>query len=691
MFTNLRSAFRRASVLGVMFAASVALVACGGGSSAPSLKSIAVTAASAQIIPTGTTQLTVTGTYSDNSTKTLTTTATYSSSATGVATVSAAGLVTGVAGGTATITATESGVSGTVSITVAPTLSSIKVTAASGSVVAGSTDQLTVVGTYSDNSTKTLTGNSVYTSSLPAVATVAAGGLVTGVAAGTTSITVTATDPTTSTTATSSITLFGTQLSACCQGSSAFQLFASSFQVYAAKDANNAYVHSVQGGDVFATAGNNGGLASKFTYAQGSSNPSTNSVQYTGYYQIGWTVSAPLVSSDYAVLSMLAPTFQYSTATGGAGLATATPVDISQSSQMVIRMGNVLFGGSTGAVNTFTVQMTNGGQTDTCSADVTVNNAMNTYTIPFTSFTCTGTPGTLSDLQATGVSQVSVLILGAKNTGVAANETDAIAVQYVSFDQPATPSLPSSGTLASGYNVLASEIVPYTVANGVPNSCGGSCVYYTDSLGGSGATPEGGNLKAVFTTNYGYGCYAGFNLNFYVLQVQAGGLYCGGGPSTYVAGAAGEYVGVTVSAPRAAQASVGTPGAIIPVDISLSNNLLVRMGNSYAPNPGVGGTANVFSVAMSDGATINSTNVCSANVTLLTIGTNGSTTPNSNTGLLDYEVPFSQFTTCTSGSLAGLKAKGVQSVSVGILASQNPNVQNLYFDQIAVSTIGFTQ
>ncbi len=77
-----------------------------------------------------------------------------------------------------------------------PTLKSIKVTPATATIGINATQQFTATGTFSDNSTKDVTGQSTWTSSAPATATVgAATGLATGVAAGG-PVTITATDGT---------------------------------------------------------------------------------------------------------------------------------------------------------------------------------------------------------------------------------------------------------------------------------------------------------------------------------------------------------------------------------------------------------------------------------------------------------------------------------------------------------------
>ncbi len=175
------------------------------------LVSIAVTPAVASITAGTTQQFTATGTYSDLSTRNLTSSVTWSSSLTSAATVSNApgtqGLATGVATGATTITATDPAtlIPGTAALTVTPippppvTLVSIAVTPAVASITAGTTQQFTATGTYSDLSTRNLTSSVTWSSSLTSAATVSNApgtqGLATGVATGAT--TITATDPST--------------------------------------------------------------------------------------------------------------------------------------------------------------------------------------------------------------------------------------------------------------------------------------------------------------------------------------------------------------------------------------------------------------------------------------------------------------------------------------------------------------
>src|SRR5205809_352973 len=118
-------------------------------------------------------------------------TVSWSSGNTAVATVAASGLVTGVGAGAATITAASEGQSGTAAITVTSVpVASVAVSPAAASVPVGQTVQLTA--TPKDANGNTLSGRTIaWASSNPAAATVNTSGRVTGVAAGTATITAT--------------------------------------------------------------------------------------------------------------------------------------------------------------------------------------------------------------------------------------------------------------------------------------------------------------------------------------------------------------------------------------------------------------------------------------------------------------------------------------------------------------------
>jgi hypothetical protein len=160
-----------------------------GGSTSPTLKSIALSSNSVALPAGGTQQLTATATYSDKSTQDVTGSASWSSSSTAVATV-ASGKVTGVTAGTAQITASWNGMqatAATVTVTApAATLQKIQVTGSS-TIASGNKTQLKATGTYSDQSTKDLTASASWSSSNTSVAVVQAG-TVNGINPGTASI-----------------------------------------------------------------------------------------------------------------------------------------------------------------------------------------------------------------------------------------------------------------------------------------------------------------------------------------------------------------------------------------------------------------------------------------------------------------------------------------------------------------------
>jgi uncharacterized protein YjdB len=156
------------------------------------LSSIAVTPATPNL-PIGLTQqFKATGTFSDGSTSDLTASAAWTSSSPGIATVNAtSGLATALAQGQSTITATSGSISGSTTVSVtAAVVESIVVSPNPFATGVGFARQLTATGTFSDGSSADVTSTATWTSATPAVATVT-GGLVTGVAVGSTTITAT--------------------------------------------------------------------------------------------------------------------------------------------------------------------------------------------------------------------------------------------------------------------------------------------------------------------------------------------------------------------------------------------------------------------------------------------------------------------------------------------------------------------
>ena len=155
---------------------------------------IAVTPANPNIAAGTTQQFRATMTYSDTSTGDVTALATWLSSNTPVATMnpSTPGLASGLAPGASSISATFAGLVGGTQLTVtAALLTSIQVTPANASSPLGTTRQFTATGTYSDSSTQDLTATATWASTMPNVATIAAGGLASTVSVGSTAISAT--------------------------------------------------------------------------------------------------------------------------------------------------------------------------------------------------------------------------------------------------------------------------------------------------------------------------------------------------------------------------------------------------------------------------------------------------------------------------------------------------------------------
>lgn len=163
--------------------------------SATALSVTSVAVSGTQTVGVGnTSQLVATATLSDGSQMSATTLAQWESSNPGVATV-ADGLVRGVTAGSAVITARVAGVAGQATMTVTtsgggtPTVTGLTLSG-DASVVAGQTLQLTATASFSNGTQQNVNATASWTSSSPSTAGVAAG-LVTGNAAGSTTITAT--------------------------------------------------------------------------------------------------------------------------------------------------------------------------------------------------------------------------------------------------------------------------------------------------------------------------------------------------------------------------------------------------------------------------------------------------------------------------------------------------------------------
>ncbi len=206
---------RRTNAVWVIISLSLLLAACGGSTSTGGtgtagsgivLSSILVTPNATSVSVSAQVSFKATGKYSDGSSKDLTSSAQWASSDSTTAAVSAAGIATGMAAGTTTISAQSKGITGSATLTVGGSggsgggggggnaganLTAIAVTPANPSVPVNTVQQLTATGSYTDGSSADLTSLVTWTSSAISKANVDASGVVTGIAAGSASITAT--------------------------------------------------------------------------------------------------------------------------------------------------------------------------------------------------------------------------------------------------------------------------------------------------------------------------------------------------------------------------------------------------------------------------------------------------------------------------------------------------------------------
>jgi hypothetical protein len=154
------------------------------------LVSIAVAPAKQELNVGLSQQYMVIGTFDNNTTRDITAASTFASASPTVATVSPTGLASAKMQGTAEIRATSGGLSGTATLTVLPAaVMSLGVTPATTTFQIHATRQLAVFATYSDASVVDVTTSATFASATPAAVSVGNGGLMTGVAAGSSVIT----------------------------------------------------------------------------------------------------------------------------------------------------------------------------------------------------------------------------------------------------------------------------------------------------------------------------------------------------------------------------------------------------------------------------------------------------------------------------------------------------------------------
>lgn len=189
--TARRGAFLAAAAL----LAALQLAACSGSKeAAPALQRLDLTPPTPSLPRGAALQLRATALWTSGAPQDVGAVATWTSSNPAVATV-AGGLVTGVEPGSATVTASWSGQSAAVAVTVTPAaLVALAVDPPAAALPAGTRRAFTATGTYSDGTTRDLTASAAWATSAGAVLELPAGaapGEVRGLAAGAATLTAT--------------------------------------------------------------------------------------------------------------------------------------------------------------------------------------------------------------------------------------------------------------------------------------------------------------------------------------------------------------------------------------------------------------------------------------------------------------------------------------------------------------------
>ncbi len=183
----------------LLFLVMVGLSSCGGGSSSSSspseqkkLASITITPSNPAIAAGASQQFIATGTFSDGTTQDLTGQVAWTSFFISVATITQNGMVSAIAVGQTSISATLGDVSGSTALTVpatTPMLVSITITPSSSTIVAGTTQQFSATGTFSDGTTQDLTSQVSWSSSVDSNTSIVKNGIYTIIAGGSSTIT----------------------------------------------------------------------------------------------------------------------------------------------------------------------------------------------------------------------------------------------------------------------------------------------------------------------------------------------------------------------------------------------------------------------------------------------------------------------------------------------------------------------
>ena len=158
----------------------------------PTLASLTITPQDSLISLGATQQFSAIGLYTDGTVQGLTSSATWSSLASGIASINGSGVATGLSQGNSTIQVSFGSQSSSTTVTVGPpTLAAITITPAAATIALGATQQYDAVGTYTDGSTRDITGAVEWSSAPNGIADESSTGLATTIGQGAVTITAT--------------------------------------------------------------------------------------------------------------------------------------------------------------------------------------------------------------------------------------------------------------------------------------------------------------------------------------------------------------------------------------------------------------------------------------------------------------------------------------------------------------------
>jgi hypothetical protein len=229
-----------------------------------------------------------------------------------------------------------------------------------------------------------------------------------------------------------------------------YTLFASNFTPYIGAS-GAPFLHSVQNGDVYTGFGGNFGYGC-YSFNQAD----MDAHQFYALQGIGDATYSPGPPESCTVTGTILAPGSNAAANGGTAPTSIAPLDISQSTAMLVQMGNIFTasdvpGATGGNATVFTVVLDNGtvpGQvnagTAECFRDVTLGAIGRSAAAPLGvlnynldlvegagKWVCT--TGSLATLKSTGVTSVTVKFTGDKNPNLVVGDYDLIAVGYIGF------------------------------------------------------------------------------------------------------------------------------------------------------------------------------------------------------------------------------------------------------------------